>query len=342
MTRHRCLPHRYEQLEHRTMLTTLNPSAESFYRWTTPARPPADDIRIEGTSASLTRHHDQIDISFETRSLVPGNVYTGWWAVFNYPDACPDSECGPPNLRDPAVQALVYYGGEVVVQANGTDGFASFRGSLGRDQVCKDTEAMVCEPIFEEPWHDLPAADIGLVDPFAAAIHFVIRDHGPALPHPALLQLQKTTFDGGCLLSEFETFEDELPPALSPNQCRNVQFTAHDPIDIDFNDNGTVAGNDIDMMFFALGSNDKDFDLDDDDDVTQSDLDILLRDILLSEYGDTNLDHVVDFADFLALTQNFGRTDVGWAEGDFNGDRQADFDDFQILSSNFGTDRKAG
>ncbi len=44
----------------------------------------------------------------------------------------------------------------------------------------------------------------------------------------------------------------------------------------------------------------------------------------------------MEFADFLALSQNFGREDAERADGDLNGDRLVDFLDFLILSGNFG------
>lgn len=56
--------------------------------------------------------------------------------------------------------------------------------------------------------------------------------------------------------------------------------------------------------------------------------------------GDTNADGNVDFADFLALSANFGRDDAdGFSDGDFNDDDVVDFADFLILSENFGTRR---
>ena len=69
--------------------------------------------------------------------------------------------------------------------------------------------------------------------------------------------------------------------------------------------------------------------------------------VLLSELtkrlalgGDTNLDGVVSFADFLALSANFGKDafEVGWEHGDFIGGGVT-FEDFVLLSKNFGASR---
>ena len=53
--------------------------------------------------------------------------------------------------------------------------------------------------------------------------------------------------------------------------------------------------------------------------------------------GDTNRDDVVDFADFLVLSANFGNpTEYGVADGDIDENGIVDFADFLLLSSNFG------
>ena len=59
----------------------------------------------------------------------------------------------------------------------------------------------------------------------------------------------------------------------------------------------------------------------------------LLEPVLL---GDINRDGRVDFPDFLILSSNFGKLDVGENEGDLNEDGIIDFADFVILSDNFG------
>lgn len=52
--------------------------------------------------------------------------------------------------------------------------------------------------------------------------------------------------------------------------------------------------------------------------------------------GDANDDGRVDFADFLIVSNNFGRTETTRHMGDFNGDNEVNFSDFLVLSSNFG------
>jgi|GEM_PF-2285693 len=52
--------------------------------------------------------------------------------------------------------------------------------------------------------------------------------------------------------------------------------------------------------------------------------------------GDINDDQIVDFADFLAVSSNFGKEGASKADGDVNGDGIIDFADFLAISFNFG------
>jgi fibronectin-binding autotransporter adhesin len=64
--------------------------------------------------------------------------------------------------------------------------------------------------------------------------------------------------------------------------------------------------------------------------------------VLVRLPGDTNLDGVVDAADYITVKQNFGRTGADWSQGNFTvGDSNVDWADLQILMANFGT-RGAG
>ena len=105
----------------------------------------------------------------------------------------------------------------------------------------------------------------------------------------------------------------------------------------DFDGNGTVDADDIDILCDNLNSTDLFFDLTGDNLVDELDLDELVLVILGTAYGDANLDKKVDFLDFSALSSNFQGTG-GWADGNFNCDTLVDFLDFSTLSSNFGFD----
>lgn len=105
----------------------------------------------------------------------------------------------------------------------------------------------------------------------------------------------------------------------------------------DFNNDKQVDAADIDLVQAEIlaASNNIAFDLNGDSVVNQQDLDALVRNILGTEYGDTDLDGDVDFTDFNALANHFGQAG-GWAEGNFDGDDEVAFADFNLLANGFG------
>lgn len=98
---------------------------------------------------------------------------------------------------------------------------------------------------------------------------------------------------------------------------------------------------DIDFLFDQVGTSPSDdflawyYDLNVDNQITEADVDTLVRTIFESEYGDANLDGAVSLADFQALQINFDQAG-NWDDGDFNGDGVVSLADFQILQLNFG------
>jgi len=95
---------------------------------------------------------------------------------------------------------------------------------------------------------------------------------------------------------------------------------------------------DVDIMSKAIkdGSVGK-TDLNCDGTTDQADMDLLIEEIFGTYKGDTDLDGDVDFADFLNLSANFGKSpDASWADGDFDSDCEVGFTDFLLLSKNFG------
>lgn len=105
----------------------------------------------------------------------------------------------------------------------------------------------------------------------------------------------------------------------------------------DFNNDQQVDALDIALLQADISSanNSDSFDLTGDTVVDQRDLDVLVHSILGTEYGDTDLDGDVDFADFNTLANHFGQAGA-WPEGDFDADNKIDFGDFNLLANRFG------
>ena len=81
------------------------------------------------------------------------------------------------------------------------------------------------------------------------------------------------------------------------------------------------------------------FDLDEDGFLTEEDTSLWLE-VTGFTAGDTNLDGMVNFVDFLTLSDGFGG--IGsWSDGDFDGDGMLAFGDFLLLADNFGNTANA-
>lgn len=114
-------------------------------------------------------------------------------------------------------------------------------------------------------------------------------------------------------------------------------------LDGDYNGDWKRDAADVDILATALrnGSTHFRYDLSGDGQVGGADLDYLVRNVLQSQYGDSNLDGKVDVLDQAALYSGW-RKSGGWARGDFNGDGQADAVDLGILKTYWHWQRPVG
>lgn len=106
----------------------------------------------------------------------------------------------------------------------------------------------------------------------------------------------------------------------------------------DFNNDDVIDATDIDLLYDEInaGTNAFYFDLNEDHVVDQLDQDMLVQTILGTEYGDANLDGIVNIGDLTLLAGSFSLSGtVGWASGDFNGDNIVNIGDLTILAGNF-------
>lgn len=119
---------------------------------------------VPGASSTLVRTPNGISISLQTSDLPAGHAVTLWALIFNNPGACGSGGCDESrgDLNIPAVMGSVEHVAGHVVEPNGT-----FAGHLA---VGDSADAFVGP---------------GLLNPFGAEIHLIVREHG--LADPAIL-----------------------------------------------------------------------------------------------------------------------------------------------------------
>jgi hypothetical protein len=98
----------------------------------------------------------------------------------------------------------------------------------------------------------------------------------------------------------------------------------------DLNEDGSTNALDVDLLAAALrlGDSSVQYDIDGDGNVTKSDLNFLVTDVIGTLLGDINLDFVVDTQDFVVWRQHAFATTESWAFGDLTGDGVTDARDF--------------
>jgi hypothetical protein len=104
-------------------------------------------------------------------------------------------------------------------------------------------------------------------------------------------------------------------------------------VDGDFDSDGSVTTEDIDLLYAAIrnGREAPFYDLDDDGKVTTTDVMFLLREVLNVFPGDADLDGSVNINDLDIWSSNRFQSESGWASADFNGDGVTDGSDFNIF-----------
>jgi hypothetical protein len=104
----------------------------------------------------------------------------------------------------------------------------------------------------------------------------------------------------------------------------------------DFDSDGDLDCADVDALIAQMiaGTNDPDFDLNEDGFVDVGDLNNWILDRKGTLFGDANLDFVVDVSDFNAWNGNRFTSNTSWCGGNFNGDNVTDVTDFNTWSAN--------
>src|SRR5688572_3423092 len=55
----------------------------------------ADDTLVDNAESTLMRMEHGVYGTLKAVKLEPGDAYTIWWIIFNYPENCSHNECGP-------------------------------------------------------------------------------------------------------------------------------------------------------------------------------------------------------------------------------------------------------
>lgn len=189
-------------------VTTVNP----IFNWT------GDNSAIEGAEAILTRMEHGIAVSFETTGLVPGEVYTAWWVIFNSPENCSPPDCLMNDL-------FMMDGEEFILNDEGVRQANRTGRQLADISQIRATSSIADENGYALFRAHLPIGDLtdfvsfgnGLVDSMNSEVHVVIRTHGPAADDLEIYWEQQMTEWGGC------------PDPVDRLPCKNVQFAAFMP-----------------------------------------------------------------------------------------------------------------
>jgi len=151
---------------------------------------------IPGASSTLHRNAHGITASMTTHGLQAESAYTFWWVVFNNPEYCAGVPCSPDDLGNADVAGGVFGGSGQVTDAFGRAHFQAhvFKGD---------------EPGLERPFFNPEGGlNAGLMDPFKAEVHMVVRSHGPAAAYfPDELEAALSTFGSGC--DDFACFDQQ-------------------------------------------------------------------------------------------------------------------------------------
>jgi hypothetical protein len=174
----------------------------------------ADGMPVEGARSSLLRNASGLRMTIHTTNLPSGDTFTVWWVIFNNPENCEHPieglmACSEEDLFTESVGTSVLYAAGNSVGGNGRSTFAS---SL------RVNDLTGCQTPFDA----FGLCRDGLVNPYGAEVHFVVRSHGPKIP--GLVNEQIGTFAGGC------TPETSFGAGDGPNVCNDLQFGIFMPL----------------------------------------------------------------------------------------------------------------
>jgi hypothetical protein len=173
-----------------------------------------DAVTVVGRS-SLVRTETGISASFHGEQLPAGQAVTMWLVIFNYPQFCASSPCGPADMANPDVKFDALYGGGHVI---GGSGSANFGGQLPVGDASGS--------LFNET--GMPERAVGLLNPLGAELLLMLHSHGPA-GTGQVLKAQISSFLGGCevFLGPDGVADGPEDVPVSAGECSTIQVSAH-------------------------------------------------------------------------------------------------------------------
>jgi hypothetical protein len=185
---------------------------------------PADNP-LDGSSGTLLRYATHMEATDnQLTGLEPGHVYTFWWVFFNAPENCvgTPNDAGEPVCftddlgRPEEIGMSLVYG----IPAPSAGTVADDSGAFAYEETFRYDQGDN-EGALEAPFEDGLSATT-----WDAEVHFIVRDHGPALEGEEL-DAQLTNYCGGCN-DEAEGF---CPDGKGPNSCREVAYVRFAPVE---------------------------------------------------------------------------------------------------------------
>jgi hypothetical protein len=176
----------------------------------------ADGSVVENAASQLVRFDNGVTMTLSTNDLVPGDVYTVWWVIFNEPQNCTDNACGLDDLFVLDADGSIVrdeVGNRVMNPETLTAANVSIQHASGSVSESGELNVSASLGIGEAPGIIFGP---GLLDPHKAEVHLVVRTHGPVVADA--FDAQISTFGGGC------DPIDTLP-------CDDVQFAMYLPVE---------------------------------------------------------------------------------------------------------------
>ena len=157
----------------------------------------SDLSTVANAEAYLDRIDHGLAARVSTNGLSPNHAFTLWWTIYNSPGNCTDSACGTDDVLLTNADGSVIESPDGLPPVNFSQWEAVGISVLRADGLISDMNGNA-QFIAHLPIGDLSEAmgGPGIVDPYKAEIHLVVRDHGPA--DGAIINEMVNTMNGGC------------------------------------------------------------------------------------------------------------------------------------------------